>query len=177
MFATATPSSSGRWGTRLIICVNTPWRLRASASTSTVRSARSGSSSRCATRYGSVCVYGPIRTRRRPCTRIRAVPSGTRTIRCTTAVTPTSWTMSGGGSFISESRLTAITSIRSGVSSTSSSRRSERSSPTASGATASGKRTVSFSGRTGSVSGTTSAVATSAVTTSVVGSSVLTGPA
>ena len=81
------------------------------------------------------------------------MPSGTRTMRWTTAAVPISWSCSGGGSAASGSRLTTSASRRSGRFITSSMRRMERGSPIASGATASGNTTVSLSGSTGSVSG------------------------
>ena len=84
---------------------------------------------------------------------MRTVPSGTRTMRCTTATVPISCSWSGPGAETSGSLLTTSASRRSGPFRTSSMSRMERSSPTASGATASGKTTVSFSGSTGRVSG------------------------
>ena len=81
------------------------------------------------------------------------MPSGTRTMRCTTATVPISWSWSGPGASTSGSLLATSASSRSGPFSTSSMSRMERSSPIASGATASGKTTVSFSGSTGRVSG------------------------
>ncbi len=114
-----------------------------------------------------------MRTRRKPCTRTRTVPSGTRTIRCTTAAVPISWSCSGGGSATSGSRLTTSASRRSGRFITSSMRRIERASPIASGATASGKTTVSFRGSTGSVSGSagiSSAPSPSAISSAAGGS-------
>ena len=41
-----------------------------------------------ASRKGRSLVYGPMRTLSMPCTRIRIVPSGMRTMRCTTAAVP-----------------------------------------------------------------------------------------
>ena len=154
--------------------VKMPCRLRARASTSVVRSAWSGTSSTRASRKGSVRVYGPRRTRRMPWISTRTVPSGTRTMRCTTAAVPISCRCSGGGSASSGSRLTTSASTRSGRFMTSSIRRIERGSPMASGATASGKTTVSFRGRTGSVSGraSISSGATGSSTTSACGASV-----
>ncbi len=144
--------------------MKTLWRLRASASTSVVRSAWSGTSSTCASRKGSVWVYGPTRIRRSPWARMRTVPSGTRTMRCTTATVPIVWISSGPGSGSSGSRLTTSATIRSGRFITSSIRRTERGSPIASGATASGKTTVSFSGSTGSVAGIWSSPSSGAAT-------------
>ena len=77
--------------------MKTLWRLRASASTSVVRSALSGTSSTCASRKGSVWVYGPTRIRRSPWARMRTVPSGTRTMRCTTATVPMVVDLVGAG--------------------------------------------------------------------------------
>ena len=89
-FAAAIESSSGRYGARPMIRPKRPWAFRSSASSSRVSSASSGRGEKRATRYGSPATGSSSRIRRRPWTRIRSVPSGTRIILCTTAAVPIS---------------------------------------------------------------------------------------
>ena len=108
----------------------------------------SGRSSSSATRYGSFCWGLTRRTRWRPWTRIRSVPSGTLIILWTTATVPTEYRSSHSGGSASVLRTVISASIRS-PETTSSISLIERSCPTARGVIDSGKTTVSFSGRTG----------------------------
>ena len=85
---TCSCSSSGRCGTSSTMRLKTFCRLRASAAISGESPRWSGNASTAASRKGRSLVYGPMRTRSMPCTRIRIVPSGIRTMRCTTAAVP-----------------------------------------------------------------------------------------
>ena len=163
MLATATWSSSGRWGTSSIMRVNTLPRLRASASTSVVRSAWSTTSATAAARKGSVCRVGADA---HAADALGEDPHGAvghahhalhhrHGAHLVDLVRRRARVISG-------SRAATSTSIRAGWLSTSSIRRTDRGSPTASGATASGKTTVSLSGSTGSSAGISSSASCAA---------------
>ena len=134
------------------------WMWRVSASSSDDSSTTSGSSWMRAIRYGCSETNSSSRTRVPPCTRIRRVPSGIRSMRAIVPATPTRYRSSGPGCSISASLLATITSIRSRLSASFTSC-TERSWPTASGVIEFGNATVSFSGRTGSVSGSLASAA------------------
>ncbi len=89
MFATASWSSSGRYGSSSMIRENVACTLRTSASSSGEGTTSSGASSMRATRYGSVATKSPSSTRWPHWTRMRTVPSGTFSMRATTPTTPT----------------------------------------------------------------------------------------
>src|SRR5262245_17145757 len=91
--------------------------------------------------------------RRTPWTRIRSVPSGTRISLWTTAAVPTSYRSSNPGGSVS-SFLTVTSATMRSPFATSSISLIERSCPIASGVIDCGKTTVSLSGRTGRVEGT-----------------------
>ena len=78
MFAAASCSSSGRYGASPMICANSPWTLRVSASTSGVSTFTSGSASNSPTRYGSSEMCSAMRDRgagrRRGCAASRRAP-------------------------------------------------------------------------------------------------------
>ena len=82
-----------------------PWTFRVSASTSGVPSPASGTVSKRPTRYGSSETRSASRTRSRPWTRIRSVPSGTCSILWTIATVPISWMSSQPGVSIDGSRV------------------------------------------------------------------------
>ena len=116
-----------------------------------------------------------MRTRAPPCTRIRSVPSGIRSMRAIVPATPTRYRSSGPGCSISASLLATITSMRSRLSASFTSC-TERSWPTASGVIEFGKATVSFSGRTGSVSGSVVAAGSSMASSRLWTTSIVTTP-
>ena len=90
MLATASWSSSGRYGTSSTIAVKVCWTLRMSAVSSIDSTTTSGSSSMAAMRYGVSAAQRVTRTRWAPWTSTRSEPSGTRIIRAITPATPTS---------------------------------------------------------------------------------------
>ena len=132
--------------------------FRSSASSSRLSSASSGTGAKRATRYGSSVTGSSSWMRRRPWTRIRSVPSGTRIILCTTAAVPIEYRSSQPGVSTSASRTVTSASSRSPPT-TSSTSAIERSCPIASGVIDSGKTTVSLSGSTGSSDGISSTCA------------------
>ena len=136
---------------------NWPWTLRTSASTSGRSTSTSGTASNLATRYGSSEMRFAIRTRCRPPTRIRCVPSGTLIILWTIATVPISWMSSQPGASIDESFAVTSASSRSPAT-TSSISRTERSCPIASGVIDCGKTTISLSGSTGRTAGSSTSL-------------------
>ncbi len=150
--AAAISSSSGRYGTSATILLKTLSRLARSASDSLDSVATSSIFSVRATRYGSSLTYSLTRTRCRPCTRMRMVPSGSLIILCARPTVPTGYSRSGPGVSTSASRLVTMASRRSPAS-TSSMSLMLRSCPMVSGIIVSGNTTVSRRGRTGRTAG------------------------